>query len=128
MMSRLPAVVLLVVVLCGMAAGGARLWGQGANSGAAMTVPLMTVKEIRERNKANEPVMVRGVVTAMDVVRIYVQDETGAIGIIRAAMFAPVAPGDHVTAGGGDCSYRAAAPLGHHDDTGAVPGLAFRPQ
>lgn len=96
MMSRLPAVVLLVAVLSGMVAGGARLWGQGANSGAAMTVPLMTVKEIRERNKPNEPVMVRGVVTAMDVVRIYVQDETGAIGIIRAAMFAPVAPGDLV--------------------------------
>lgn len=95
MIPRLPAIVLLAAVLCGMA-GVVRTWGQGANSGAAMTVPLMTVKEIRERNKVNEPVMVRGVVTAMDVVRIYVQDETGAIGIIRAAMFAPVAPGDLV--------------------------------
>ncbi|GEP41273.1 hypothetical protein BGE01nite_05640 [Brevifollis gellanilyticus] len=56
----------------------------------------MTIKEIRTKNKANIPAAVRGVVTAMDVVRIYVQDETGAIGVIRAAVFQPVAPGDYV--------------------------------
>ncbi|MES2594788.1 MAG: HAMP domain-containing sensor histidine kinase [Verrucomicrobiota bacterium] len=95
MTHRFPAVVLLAALLC-MAAEVVR--GQGPNSGMAMAaaVPLMTVKDIRAKNKANVPVMVRGVVTAMDVVRIYLQDETGAIGIIRAAVFQPVAPGDLV--------------------------------
>lgn len=92
MIHRLPAVVLLAALL-GMAVAAR---GQGPNSGMAMAsaLPLMTVKEIRDRNKANEAVMVRGVVTAADVVRIYIQDETGAIGIIRAAVFQSVSPGD----------------------------------
>ena len=61
------------------------------NAGAPV---VMTVKQMRAKNQANLPVVVRGVVTGADVVRFYVQDETGAIGVIRANVFEKIAPGD----------------------------------
>lgn len=64
-----------------------------AQQGADAPV-VTTVKQIRAKNQANLPVVVRGVVTAADVVRFYVQDETGAIGVIRANIFEKIAPGD----------------------------------
>lgn len=59
-------------------------------------IPKSTVKELRDRKTANLPVVVRGIVTATDVVRIYLQDESGAIGIIRSGFSQPVKAGDVV--------------------------------
>lgn len=57
---------------------------------------VQTVKQIRAKNQANVPVTLRGVVTGTDVVRFYLQDETGAIGVTRANVLQPISPGDLV--------------------------------
>lgn len=66
----------------------------------AATAQVLTVKEIRAKNQANMSVTVRGVITAADVVRFYVQDDTGAIGVIRAKIFQPLNAGDLVEISG----------------------------
>jgi len=88
MTSRLPAVLALAVVF--FATAPLRAQSLGGD------VPLMTVKQLRDKNQANIPVIVRGTVTATDVVRIFVQDATGGIGIIRAGFREPVVAGDSV--------------------------------
>lgn len=67
---------------------------QASAQDAVRSVPLMTVKQIREKNQANVPVMVRGTVTGSDLIRFYLQDQTGAIGIIRTGVLLPIVPGD----------------------------------
>jgi signal transduction histidine kinase len=84
----LPAVLALAVVC--FTTGSVQAQSLGGDA------PLMTVKQIRDKNQANLSVMVRGTVTATDVVRIFVQDATGGIGIIRSGIRELVVVGDFV--------------------------------
>ncbi len=68
--------------------------------GQAAEPQRLTVGQGLKRNQSNIPVRVSGVVTAADPVRIFIQDETGGIGIFRAALRGQVEAGDLVEVSG----------------------------
>lgn len=59
-------------------------------------VPKMNVQEVRKKNLPNLAVAVTGTVIASDVLHIYLQDNTGALGIIRAGLPKPINVGERL--------------------------------